>query len=33
MMGDLAAALIFAFGILTGIGLGMFARYVRSKLN
>lgn len=33
MMGDLAAALIFGFGIFVGLGLGTFARYVRTKFN
>lgn len=31
MMGDLAATLIFVFGILVGLGWGKLARYVRSK--
>lgn len=31
MMGDLAAALVFAFGIVVGVGLGALARYIRLK--
>lgn len=31
MMGDLAAALVFLFGIVIGLGLGTLARYIRSK--
>ena len=30
-MGDLAAALVFLFGILVGTGLSWFARYIRNK--
>lgn len=31
MMGDLAAALVFLFGIVIGASLGALARYIRSK--
>lgn len=32
-MGDLAAALIFVFGVLVGLGWGTLVRYVRSKFH
>jgi hypothetical protein len=32
-MGDLAAALVFAFGIVVGAGWGVLARYIRSKFH
>lgn len=31
MMGDLAAALVFLFGIVVGASLGTLARYIRNK--
>lgn len=32
MMGDLAAALVFIFGVIVGLSLGLLARYIRNKL-
>lgn len=33
MMGDLAAALVFVFGIVVGISMGWLTRYIRRKFR